>query len=259
MSYLDELLALRRSAVERKKAVRSLDDLYAALRQRSPRRPFDAALRSGSPAIVAEFKRASPSAGPINGDADPAAVARAYELAGAAALSVLTEQERFGGSFADLRAARAATSLPVLCKDFVVDEYQIVEAAAESADAILLIAAAMGAETLAASISAAQRVGLDAVVEVHDDAEAVTAVAAGAAIVGINNRDLRTFQVDVGTALRLRGSIPADVTVVAESGYTSRGELVECARAGVHAVLVGEALMRHADPGRALAALRGAS
>jgi indole-3-glycerol phosphate synthase len=257
MTYLDELLALRRASVDRQKQRRSRKDVQADADARQERRDFAAALRSGSPAIVAEFKRSSPSAGPIKADADPAAVAAAYECAGAAALSVLTEPDRFKGSFADLRAARAATSLPVLCKDFVVDDYQIFEAVAEGADAILLIVAALDDATLRTSVALSRRLRIDALVEVHDEAEAARALDAGAAIVGVNNRDLRSFEVDISTALRVRRSIPSGTIVVAESGYKTAADVSACAQGGLDAVLVGEALMRERDPGRALARLRG--
>jgi len=257
MTYLDELLALRRAAVDRQKKAQPIGDLRAVADLRLERRDFAAALRSGTPAIVAEFKRSSPSAGSINADADPAAIAAAYERGGAAALSVLTEPELFKGSFADLRAARAATSLPVLCKDFIVDDYQIFEAAAEGADAVLLIVAALDPGSLRAFISLASHLRLAAVVEVHDESEARLAVDAGAAIVGVNNRDLHSFDVDISTAARVRRSIADGTIVVAESGYRTCADIVDCGRSGLHAVLVGEALMRERDPEAALARLRG--
>ena len=258
MTYLDELLTLRRAAVERRKRERPLAEMQRVALARDERRDFAAALRSGSPAIVAEFKRASPSAGAINTQAHPAAVAAAYERGGAAALSVLTEPDRFRGSFDDLGSARAATSLPVLCKDFVVDAYQVWEAAALGADAVLLIAAALDDDQVRALLELAANLRLTPLVEVHDAGEIERAVRAGARTIGINNRDLRSFAVDTSTALRLRPSIADGTTVVAESGYKTAADVAACARAGIHAVLVGESLMRDGDPERALARLRGA-
>ena len=175
-------------------------------------------------------------------------VAAAYERGGAAALSVLTEPERFFGSFDDLRAARAATSLPVLCKDFIIDEYQIVEAVAQGADAILLIVAALDDASLRAFIASADELAVDALVEVHDATEARRAIGAGASLVGVNNRDLRSFAVDVTKALQLRPLLGNGGLVVAESGYKTAADIAACARAGINAVLVGEALMRAEKP-----------
>jgi len=257
MTYLDELLASRRVAVARQKQLRRPADLQAAAAAREERRDFTAALRSGAPAIIAEFKRSSPSAGSINAQADPATIVMAYERAGAAALSVLTEPERFNGSFADLRAARAATSLPVLCKDFIVDGYQIYEAVAQGADAVLLIVAALDDASLLSHLALAAHLRVAALVEVHDEMEAGRAVGAGAAIVGVNNRDLHSFDVDISTALRVRRSIGNGTIIVAESGYKTAADVSECAKGGIQAVLVGEALMRERDPGQALMRLRG--
>lgn len=255
MTYLDEILRSRRSAVERAKAERPSPS--GTPRAGASRRDFARALETGPrPAIVAEFKRSSPSAGVIAPDADPGRVAAAYERAGAAAISVLTEPARFGGSFSDLRSARAATSLPVLCKDFVVDAYQVREAALEGADAILLIAAALEARALGEFIALAHECGMAALVEVHDERELAAATRAGARIIGVNNRDLRTFEVDTATAQRLRRVWPPGVVSVAESGYRTAADIDRCAAAGYDAVLVGEALMRDAEPGRALATLR---
>jgi indole-3-glycerol phosphate synthase len=257
MTFLDELLSLRKAAVQVKKTLRPPEVVRDAALRRRDIRDFGAALRSTSPAIVAEFKRASPSAGTINAAADPAGVAAAYERGGAVAISVLTEPQRFGGSFEDLQAARAAVSLPVLCKDFVVDAYQIWEAAAEGADAVLLIVAALGGPDLPEFIATAADLDLASLVEVHDEAEAERAVAAGARIIGVNNRDLRSFEVDVTTALRVRSSLPERVMVVAESGYRTAEQIAQCSRAGIDAVLVGETLMREEDPERAVSRLLG--
>lgn len=258
MTYLAGLLAARITAVEKKRAEQPLDVLRRSALRRAEVREFEVALRYRSPAIVAEFKRASPSAGEINAHADAAAVAHAYERGGAAAISILTEPERFRGSFDDMRAARSAVAIPVLCKDFIVDAYQIWEAAAEGADAILLIAAALDDERLREFIGLVRSLGLSALVEVHNEDEAARALAARARLIGINNRDLRTFEVNVETALRVRRSLPESVTVVAESGYTTAEEISRCFRCGIHAVLVGESLMRQADPAAAVARLLGA-
>ena len=259
MTYLDEILASRRVAVNRQKRLRPLEAVRAAADARVERRDFHAAMRAAPPVIIAEFKRSSPSAGSINDAADPAVVAAAYERGGAGAISVLTEPDRFGGSFADLGLARAATSLPVLCKDFVVDGYQILEAVAEGADAILLIVAALDDETLRSYIALCGILRIAALVEVHDEVEAARAVAAGAVVVGVNNRDLHSFAVDVSTALRVRRSIDDGMIVVAESGYKTADDVRTCVEGGMHAVLVGEALMRERDPGRAVARLRGSA
>ena len=247
MTYLDDLLARRRDAVAAAKQRRPIATFRAQALDRKGMRDFRAALRRSRPALIAEFKRASPSAGAIDGGADAASVAADYERGGASALSVLTEPERFRGSFADLQAARAATALPVLCKDFIVDAYQLWEAAAYGADAVLLIAAALDDERLREFIALCGRLRLCALVEVHDEAEVRRALAAGAGLIGINNRDLRTFSVDLATAPRLRALIPGDTTVVAESGYRNGEEVAACARAGIDAVLIGEALMRDRD------------
>ena len=261
MTYLDGILAMRSASVERAKERRPLEVVRSSARAQREQRDFEAALRRASPiAVIAEFKRLSPSAGAINAAADVKATCAAYERGGAAALSVLTEPERFGGSFKDLRLARKATALPVLCKDFIVDEYQVLEAVAEGADAILLIAAALEDGTaLQHLIAVAKELRVAALVEVHDAEEIRRAVNAGASIVGINNRDLHTFDVDRETVLRLRPLIPDGILVVAESGYRSAADVLACVKAGVHAVLVGEALMRDNDAQGAVERLRGRS
>jgi len=258
MTYLDELLSARRKRVDRARGSRPLSDLRTAAGDAAPsRRDFARALVAGArPSIIAEFKRSSPSAGPIAEQADARAVAIAYETGGAAALSVLTEPERFHGSFDDIRAARSATSLPVLCKDFVIDDYQIWEAAANGADAILLIVAAMPPDELRARVALVGETGMTPLVEAHDERELDIALHAGARVVGVNNRDLRTFVVDTKTAVRLRARIPAGIVSVAESGYRTADDIAACASAGYDAILVGEALMRDADPARALSSLR---
>jgi indole-3-glycerol phosphate synthase len=255
MNQLDTIVASRLRDVHRRKSSEPLELLYGSTRNRPPARDFESALRSGTPAIVAEFKRSSPSAGAL-ADRDPVATARAYQAGGAAALSILTEPEWFGGTIEDLVAARRATGLPVLRKDFIVDEYQVWESAQAGADAILLIAAILTSDELAAFHGLARSLQMCAVVEVHDENDARRALRAGATVIGINNRDLATMRVDLRTALAVRRSLPDDCTVIAESGYSRSADLAACARAGIDAVLIGESLMRAADPAAAVAALR---
>ena len=211
------------------------------------------ALAAPGLSVIAEHKRSSPSAGRIRVDLALEDVVRAYERGGAAAVSVLTEESRFGGSLDDLRAARAAVGLPILRKDFVVEEYQVHEALAAGADAVLLIVAAFPSDTerLAALKALAARLGLEVLMEVHDRSELEVALALEARIVGINNRNLATLQVDLRTTYELLPEIPEATIKVAESGFASRDQLDELAAAGVDAVLIGEALMRAADIERA--------
>jgi indole-3-glycerol phosphate synthase len=216
---------------------------------------FRRALMKAPIAVIAEFKRRSPSAGELRADAEPAAIARAYERGGASALSVLTEGPNFDGSLEDLRLARAASELPVLRKDFILDPYQLYEARAAGADAVLLIVAALQAPELGALYDHARELGLDVLVEIHDARELHTALEIGADLLGINNRDLRDFSVDVQRTSRLLGEVPAGVSIVSESGITSAAQLRALGGEGVHAVLVGESLMRAPDPQSALEAL----
>lgn len=220
-------------------------------------RDFAAALRRATPAIIAEIKRRSPSKGPLCETLDPAGVARAYETGGAAALSVLTDREFFGGSDDDLVAARATVSLPVLRKDFTIDAWQIAEAAALGADAVLLIVAVLSDGQLGEFIGAAREYELAALVEVHDERDLERAAAAGAALIGVNNRDLRTFAVDIETAIRLRPMIPPGCLSVAESGIRTAGDVARLRAAGYNALLVGEALIASGDPGGQLRRLLG--
>jgi indole-3-glycerol phosphate synthase len=215
-------------------------------------RGFRAALGGPGVAVIAEFKRRSPSAGILREEADVAEVVGAYARGGASALSVLTEGPNFGGSLADLRAARAGCKLPVLRKDFVVDEYQLLEARAAGADAVLLIVAALEERALARLQDAARALDLDVLVEVHDREELDRALAVEARLIGINNRDLRDFSVDVTRTTLLREAIPPGITVVSESGIADARQLRELAAQGVDAVLVGESLMRALDPAEAL-------
>lgn len=254
MDFLAQIVARKRAEVERRKraAARS-----AAPAVRRLPRDFDAALRGGSPAIIAEFKRRSPSKGALAAERDPAATAREYAQAGAAALSILTEQEFFAGTDADLTSARAATALPVLRKDFTIDIFQVRESAELGADAVLLIVAILEPALLRELLQASRDEGLAALVEVHDDAELDRALAAGATLIGINNRDLRTFDVSLQTSLRLRPRIPAQCTTVAESGIRTRDDVRRLSDAGFHALLVGETLLTAGDAGQVLRTLRG--
>jgi indole-3-glycerol phosphate synthase len=223
--------------------------------QARSRRDFKAALKREGPAILAEIKRASPSKGVLAADLDPARTARAYAAGGAAALSVLTDRAFFQGSLEDLRAAREAVAIPVLRKDFTIDEYHVVEAAAHGADAILLIAAVLDAERLRAFRELAAQFGMAALVEVHDRRELDAAVESGAEIIGVNSRNLHNFEVRLETAIDLAPLLPADAIRVAESGIHSAGDVRRLRQAGYDAFLVGESLMRSADPEAALRAL----
>ena len=218
-------------------------------------RDFIAALRGPGIALIAEHKRSSPSAGPIREDLALEDVVAAYERGGAAALSVLTEGPNFGGSLEDLRRARAATALPILRKDFTVDAYQIHEAHAAGADAVLLIVAALEDAELSELHVLATELGLAALVEVHDARELERALAVSPRLIGVNNRDLTTLRVDLRRTYELRSAIPEGTTVVAESGFSAPEQLRELAEAGIDAVLMGEALMRAADIEAAVRAL----
>jgi indole-3-glycerol phosphate synthase len=219
------------------------------------RRPFAEALRRPGLSLIAEHKRSSPSAGMIRDGLGLEDVVGAYERGGAAALSVLTEGPSFGGSLDDLRVARAASTLPILRKDFIVDPYQVHEALEAGADAILLIVAALGPSELAELHALAGQLSLAVLVEVHDEHELDLAAGAGATLIGINNRDLTTLEVDTRRTFELLERVPDGVAVVAESGFSSRAELDELERAGVDAVLIGEALMRSRDIEAAVRAL----
>ena len=248
MSRLDELVDAARETARRRREAVPLEELRSQVGERSGARPFKEALVRPGLSVIAEFKRRSPSAGDISAGADVAEVVEAYERGGAAALSVLTEESGFGGSLDDLRAARAACELPILRKDFVVDPYQLYEAVIHGADAVLLIVAALEDEDLVTLQNQAQALDLDAVVEVHGEEELERALDLDADVIGINNRDLRSFRVDTETTAELITDVPAGKTVVAESGYGDREQLDELERIGVDAVLIGETLMRSGDP-----------
>ncbi len=223
-----------------------------AYERKSPSRPFAQALRDNSPAIIAEIKKASPSKGLLQPNFHPAFIAHAYEQGGAACLSVLTDKQYFQGALHDLEAARAAVSLPVLRKDFTVDRLQIFEAAAHGADAILLIAAVLDLEELQAFRELASSLQLASLIEVHNADELAKAVDSGAELIGVNNRDLDTFEVSLDTSLRLSYLMPSGVIRVTESGIGSHADIELLRGAGFHAFLIGESLMRSRDPVAAL-------
>ena len=257
MTVLDQIVEATREDVARRRAEVPVAELERALAARDDR-PFSEALTRPGVSLIAEHKRRSPSAGVIREGASVGDVVRAYERGGAAALSILTEPAHFGGSLADLREARAASELPILRKDFIVDRYQVFESAAAGADAILLIVAAVDRDQLAALHAEALGLDLDVVVEVHDERELTSALEViDADVIGINNRDLSDFSVDTQRTFDLLADVPAGKTVVAESGFWSREQLDELERVGVDAVLIGEALMRSGDLEGAVRALAG--
>ncbi|HMG52974.1 MAG TPA: indole-3-glycerol phosphate synthase TrpC [Kofleriaceae bacterium] len=260
MTILDDILAVKRDEIAEAKAALPIAQLEAAARTAGPVRGLEAALRRppGAPVrVIAEIKRASPSAGPIRAGADPAAIARDYARGGASALSVLTDRQFFDGELGFLARVRAAVDLPLLRKDFVIDAYQVAEARAAGADGVLLIVAALTAAQLAELIAAARAYQLDVLVEVHDLDEVDVALAAGATLLGVNHRDLRTFTMDMSLTARIAPRVPASVVLVGESGIRTSDDVEVIGGAGAHAVLVGEQLMRAGSPGDALLALRG--
>ncbi len=250
---LDHILEATRNDLRMRRAHIPVDELRAGLASAPPARDFAGALRGPGVRIIAEIKRASPSRGALNLEIQPAELARAYAEAGAAAISVLTEPHYFRGSLEDLRQVRRALDgsdmpVPLLRKDFIIDPYQLLEARTAGADAVLLIVAALEDAALDALYHQALELGLTPLVEVHTEEELARALKLRPAVVGINSRDLRTFQVDLGTAFRLRPMIPSDAVVVAESGVRSPADVRRLAEAGVQAVLVGEALVTAPDP-----------
>lgn len=253
---LDRILAAKRQEVHHARLRTPLDEIQRRAAQATPPRGFEKALRAkiaaGKPAVIAEIKRASPSKGPIRADLDPARIAASYEAHGAACLSVLTDREFFGGSPDDLRAARAACGLPVLRKDFIIDEYQVHEARSWGADCILLIIDAAPDADLARFERTARSLGMDVLVESHDGDQLARALGLSTPLVGINNRDLRTFQTRLETTLDLLGRVPAERLVVTESGISSPADVRRLQAAKVSAYLVGSAFMAAADPGEEL-------
>ena len=261
MTILDEILEnkLREvAAAQERLPAQRMAELARGCRE--PLRGFRRALAEGSrPRVIAEIKRRSPSRGEIRADFDPVGCARSYAEAGAAAISVLTDERYFGGELGFLGAVRSAVGVPLLRKDFLIDAYQIDEARLAGADAVLLIAAALPRGQLEPLREHALSLRLEVLVEVHDEDELETALAAGADLVGINNRDLRSFETDLAVTERLAPRVPADVLIVAESGIFSHEEIRRLEGVGVHAFLVGESLMRETDVGLALRRLRGKS
>jgi indole-3-glycerol phosphate synthase len=260
MDILSEIIVSKRAGLEATKRALPLEQVRAMVveaRAGATAHAFRNALTGNAINIIAEFKRRSPSKGTIRENADAATLARSYESAGAAAISVLTEENYFAGSLDDLRAAREAVSIPLLRKDFVFDEWQVHESAAAGADALLLIVAALDDETLARLIRLTEEnFGMDALVEVHTREEMERAVALGAKLIGVNNRDLRTFEVSTETSFQLAHLAPAATVLVSESGLTP-DELPKLKTAGYSGFLIGETLMRAADPERQLRAFRG--
>lgn len=250
---LDEIVAEKRRAHERREPV-SLDELRSRCAELGPARPFAGALRDparSAPRAIAEFKRKSPSAGAIRAGADASEIAKSYARAGAAAISVLTDEKFFDGRLDDLAAARAA-GRPLLRKDFLLDARDLCEARLAGADAILLIVRILDDDTLRALHAEARDLGLAALVEAHTDREVERALSAGAQIIGVNHRDLDTLKIDLTLSARARKWVGPDVVLVAESGIQTRGDVARMREHGADAILVGEALMRAPDPGRAL-------
>jgi len=256
---LQRILTRKAQEIEVRSAALPLRELSARCVDLPGTRGFAAALETkieqGQPAVIAEIKKASPSAGVIRDPFDPASIARSYEAGGASCLSVLTDVDFFQGCEEYLRQARDACALPVLRKDFILDAYQVYEARAIGADAILLIVAALGDAALLELALLAAELDLDALIEVHDEAELERALEIPAPLVGINNRDLHTFQTSLDTTLRLRQRVPEGRILVSESGIHTREDVRRLRAAGVQAFLVGETFMRAADPGKELARL----
>ena len=268
MSILDDIVRRTRADVGDRRAAVPLSELRTRCRDLSPtrnllrclRRPSGThSRRAGAVRVIAEAKKASPSRGLIRPDFDPAALARAYAAGGATAVSVLTDAPFFQGSLADLVAVRGAVDLPVLRKDFHIDPYQVWEARAAGADAVLLIVATLPASQLGDLLGLSRELGLSALTEVHTPEELDRALASGADLVGVNNRDLRSFTVSLETTFDLLRSVPADTVVVSESGIAETADVTRLDAAGVDGILVGEGLLRHADVGQALQRLLGAA
>ena len=255
MTVLDDIVdGVRADLAERQRAV-TVADLRAAAAAAPPALDPMPAFRGSGVSVIAEVKRRSPSKGELAAIPDPAVLAGAYEAGGAAAISVLTERRRFGGSLDDLRRVRARVAIPVLRKDFIVTSYQLLEARAAGADVVLLIVAALSQDELCALHDEARALGLTVLVEVHDVDEVGRAVAAGAELVGVNARNLKTLEVDPGTFARVAPAIPEGVVTVAESGIGGPEDVASAARSGADVVLVGEVLVRGDDPRGAVAAL----
>lgn len=257
MSVLDDIVAGVRLDLEQRRAHTSEADLRAALAEVTPPIDLLPRLREPGSRVIAEVKRRSPSKGDLAAIPDPAALAQAYQRGGAAAISVLTEARRFGGSLADLRAVRAAVDLPLLRKDFLVTDYQVLEARAAGADLVLLIVAALTDAELRRLYAAARELGMRVLVEAHDEAETGRAVDLGAELIGINARNLKTLEVDAAAFGRLATLVPEDRVLVAESGISGPADVVRYVGEGAQAVLVGEALVKDGDPEGAVRGLTG--
>ena len=261
MNFLSEIIAKKRQRIESAKQFVSLEqvrELATEMRVGAAQHALVKTLRKEGINVIAEFKRKSPSKGVISADADPAVIGKSYKKGGAIAMSVLTEEDFFDGSLEDLRAVKAVVDLPVLRKDFVFDEYQVYEAAAARADAILLIVAAIEDELLVRLRQLAEDdLGLDALIEVHTSAEMQRAAACEAKLIGVNNRDLRTFDVSLETSVRLAGEAPNDAVLISESGLHNSGDLRRLRSLGYHGFLIGESLMRTGDQAQALRLLIG--
>jgi indole-3-glycerol phosphate synthase len=256
---LNRILARKAEEIEQRSRVCPLDELRARAQQQPATRGFVRAIQrklaAGDAAVIAEVKKASPSKGLIRKDFDPAAIARSYEAGGAACLSVLTDVDFFQGSNAYLGEARAACRLPVIRKDFIIDPYQVYEARMIGADAILLIVAALEDGPMIEMANLAHELGMDVLVEVHDIDELERALQTDCQLIGVNNRNLRTFEVSLDTSLELKAAMPADRIMVTESGIATRDDVARMRGAGIHAFLVGESFMRQPDPGAALKAM----
>ena len=248
MALLDQLIDSAQAGVEERRQAVPIEELEERLAARDQDRPFSEALATPGISLICEFKRHSPSAGPIAPDRDLAAQVQAYEAGGAAALSVLTDRSNFGGGLEDLALARESSGLPILRKDFIVDPYQLTESAAAGADAVLLIATVLRDSRLDEFQAEAGQLDLDCLVEVHDDDDLARALESGAEVIGINNRNLDTGEVDVATTYELMPDVPTGTTVVSESGISQRDQLAELERIGVDGALIGESLMRSDDP-----------
>jgi indole-3-glycerol phosphate synthase len=245
---LDDLVGATREAVAARKRERPLSELEAQVEVGREGRPFAEALARPGTSLIAEHKRRSPSAGTIREGASCAEIVRAYERGGAAALSILTEEAHFGGSLDDLREARASCDLPILRKDFTIDPYQLYEAKTAGADAVLLVVGSLDDDELWDLWSLAQGIDLDAIVEIHDEEELERALAIDCDVIGINNRDLESFRVDIQRTFDLLADVPAGKVVVSESGIHDREQIDELEQVGIDAVLIGEVLMRAPDP-----------
>ncbi len=258
-TILDQIVATKREEIAQRKRQRCVAELQAQAAAALPPRNFLEALRGPAIRLIAEVKKASPSKGLIRADFDPVAIAKTYEAHGTACISVLTDEPYFQGRLEYLTAVRQAVGVPVLRKDFILDEYQVWEARAAGADAVLLIAECLDDDALAGLHAAIRRLGMTALVELYDPANLARVLAIGAELIGVNNRDLRTFEVDLEHTLRLRRQIPADRLVVGESGIRTRQDALRLQTGGVQAMLVGESLMAQADVGAAVDALLGAA